>query len=96
MDARRSSGIAVAVPPYPRPPPLMPRCSGARLGVGRPQRHGTGRGVTHSGDVYDGQWFADQREGPGVLVFANGDRFEGEFYRNQVRWRASLAAPSGE
>jgi hypothetical protein len=47
-----------------------------------------GRGVMRyaSGDLYDGEWEADQRSGAGRFVFGPGTPWAGDMYRGQ--WKA--------
>jgi len=50
----------------------------------RGKRHGRGRQILTTGEVYDGQWLEDMMHGKGRHIFEDRSSFEGSFVRN--RW----------
>lgn len=63
-------------PPLPLTRGAFDREALDRLGL---VRHGQGRIVYDSGNVYDGQWEHDKRSGVGRFEYACGDVYEGEW-----------------
>lgn len=53
-------------------------------------RHGYGRYVFDSGDVYSGQWEGDKRTGHGTLYYRSGDIFVGNFVRDRREGMGTL------
>jgi len=60
------------------------------------KRHGQGTMRYSNGDVYIGQWDADQRCGTGTLTRANGDCYEGTWLHDKREGTGSYFYSSGK
>jgi hypothetical protein len=61
------------------------------------QRHGQGKYVWHSGDVYEGEWVTGLRNGFARMYSKAHDQYyEGYFKNNKKHGDGSLIASNGE
>ena len=46
--------------------------------------------MSANGDVYDGEWVANNMNGKGTMIYANGDKYDGEWKLGKREGKAVL------
>eukprot|EP00602_Paraphysomonas_sp_CaronLab_P002492 CAMPEP_0185038210 /NCGR_PEP_ID=MMETSP1103-20130426/33600_1 /TAXON_ID=36769 /ORGANISM="Paraphysomonas bandaiensis, Strain Caron Lab Isolate" /LENGTH=361 /DNA_ID=CAMNT_0027576541 /DNA_START=537 /DNA_END=1619 /DNA_ORIENTATION=+ len=59
------------------------------------QKHGRGRCVEESGDIYDGEYYESRKQGRGKMVWANGDIYTGEWAQGEMHGQGRMLCVDG-
>lgn len=63
---------------------------------GKNTRHGKGKYIWFSGDVYEGDWVKGQIQGFGKMVYANGDSYEGNWANGKPSGEGKYTCADGD
>jgi hypothetical protein len=60
------------------------------------QKHGKGRTVEESGDIYEGEYYISKKHGQGKMTWTNGDVYEGQWSHNAMHGFGRLVYADNE